>query len=171
MSEAARERFREALTTLLPESIRVIALFRALPGELAVEPLEVCLRARFSGVSFAYPRIEGDTLCFHAAAADAPKDFAPGAYGILEPREGLPEVEPAAIDAVLVPGVVYSPEGLRGGRGAGFYDRFIPRLRANAIKVSLAFDFQVRDAVAFNPWDQAVDAVVTETRVLRKNVP
>ena len=54
---------------------------------------------------------------------------------------------PHLIDLVIVPGLAFDTTGNRLGRGGGFYDRFLRRLRRSATTVGLAFDAQVVDTV------------------------
>lgn len=49
----------------------------------------------------------------------------PGAYGILEPREGCPMVEPGEIDFGVIPCVSCDKAGHRLGHGGGYYDRYL----------------------------------------------
>lgn len=67
---------------------------------------------------------------------------------------------------MLVPGVGFTRAGCRLGRGAGFYDRAIERLRMAGpiLVIGLAFDVQVVEDLPTDYWDQAVDIVVSETR-------
>ena len=51
------------------------------------------------------------------------------------------------------------------GRGGGFYDRFLRRLRRSATTVGLAFDIQIIDDVPADDRDFSVDIVVTDRRV------
>ena len=52
-----------------------------------------------------------------------PNDMRVGAYGISEPAGGSP-VAPSQIEAVVVPGVAFTLDGARLGRGKGFYDKY-----------------------------------------------
>ena len=68
----------------------------------------------------------------------------------------------------LVPGVGFDASGIRLGRGAGFYDRALVELRSlgHVYVVGLAFECQVVPVLPSDPWDQRVDVVVTERRVV-----
>ncbi len=69
------------------------------------------------------------------------------------------------LDAVLVPGLAFDLNGRRLGRGGGHYDRFLVRLRPDCLRVGVCFEGQIVDTVPADPWDQPVDAVVTEAGV------
>ena len=74
---------------------------------------------------------------------------------------------PDTIDLVLVPGLAFSKDRHRLGRGGGFFDRLLSGRAANAFKLALAFDVQVFDHVPIEGHDVVMDAVVTETQTLR----
>lgn len=71
---------------------------------------------------------------------------------------------------VVVPGVAFDVVGRRLGRGAGFYDRALAALRAagSVYVVGLAYDVQIVSALPHDAWDEPVDAVVTESRLLSR---
>lgn len=96
-----------------------------------------------------------------------PDDLENGAYGIPEPRPGLPAIEVREIDLILVPGVGFDLDGYRIGFGGGYYDRFFRTIRRRTVKVGLAFDFQVRRTVHPDSHDRGVHYLVTQTRTLR----
>ncbi len=95
------------------------------------------------------------------------KDLAPGALGILEPPfQQLRPMPLDKIDIIIMPGAAFTEKGYRIGYGGGFYDRY---LKENHTKsYALAFDFQLVDAVPFDPeFDMKVDYIVTEKRLLK----
>lgn len=84
-------------------------------------------------------------------------------YGILEPPDNLAtRVDPAALDFILIPGSVFDRTGNRMGYGAGYYDRFLLRCRANAPRVALAYDFQMVEKLQPKPHDQTIDYLLTD---------
>src|SRR5205814_995342 len=70
------------------------------------------------------------------------------------------------LDLVIVPGTAFGERGERIGKGMGHYDRFLTKV-PRALRVSLAFDFQVLSRLEQNPWDQPVHWIMTETREFR----
>jgi 5-formyltetrahydrofolate cyclo-ligase len=73
------------------------------------------------------------------------------------------------IDFVLVPGLVFDPDGGRIGYGAGYYDRLLgPWPEPLPPLVAAAFELQVVPAVPVLATDRRVDLVVTESRTYSK---
>ena len=98
---------------------------------------------------------------------DPAKDLEMGSYGILEPLLGLEHAKPEDFDLLIAPGAVFDTNGFRIGYGGGFYDRYIKRLRHECPVIGLGFELQMVDRVPAEPFDKAVDIIVTENRVIR----
>lgn len=101
------------------------------------------------------------------AVGDLQAELRPGVLGILEPLPGLPEVAAESIDWVLAPGVAFDDRGYRLGRGAGHYDRLLPRMRPDCICWALALDCQLVPALPVEPHDIALDGITTPHRTVR----
>jgi len=98
---------------------------------------------------------------------DPNKDLKKGFYGILEPDEKCPEVNPEEIDLIIVPGLAFTHEGYRIGYGGGFYDRFLSN--SESITCSLAYDFQLYDELPVKDFDIPVDYLITESGIKPTN--
>ncbi|MBP5622710.1 MAG: 5-formyltetrahydrofolate cyclo-ligase [Thermoguttaceae bacterium] len=95
-------------------------------------------------------------------------------YGILEPSEQYRldpgrAVAPETIDALIVPGLAFDSHGRRLGRGAGYYDRYLPLLRSDALVAGVCFDEQLVDKTPTDERDVRVDVVITPTRAIYAN--
>jgi len=95
-----------------------------------------------------------------------------GAYKILEPKaelRGLPgkRVAPDELDLVMVPGTGFDLRGARMGQGKGYYDRLLTGVRPGTPLIGVAFDCQVFEEIPVAPHDVFMDAVLTETRLIR----
>jgi 5-formyltetrahydrofolate cyclo-ligase len=90
----------------------------------------------------------------------------PSSYGPAEPARRRP-VDPAEVDVVIVPGLAFDRRGRRLGYGAGFYDRWLRRVRPDAARVAIGFSFQVVDRVPAGGSDERVHVVVTDREVIR----
>jgi 5-formyltetrahydrofolate cyclo-ligase len=88
--------------------------------------------------------------------------LAPGRFGLLEPvghRLGATAVGTA--DVVVVPALAVSRDGVRLGRGGGYYDRALRHVRPGAVLVAVVFDDELLDELPAEPHDVRVTAVVT----------
>lgn len=68
----------------------------------------------------------------------------------------------APIDLILVPGIAFTRAGARIGRGAGFFDRFLAHRAARAIKIGIAFSFQIVESFPLERHDVMLDLVVSD---------
>lgn len=80
-------------------------------------------------------------------------------FGIMEPKTGQ-LVHPEEIDFAIIPAVAFDRHGNRLGRGKGYYDRTLPLLRS-AVKVGIAYEFQIIDSVPVAEYDIPVDFVIS----------
>ncbi len=150
----------------LPElqDATLLLTYSALPAE--IDPLPAVCTLRDRGVRIAYPRIESPgSLGVYGVARES--DLVPGPFGLAEPREGTPALEPDSIDAVIIPGIAFDRGGTRVGYGGGYYDRLLPHLRPDCVRIGLAFDEQVLSGLPAEPHDASVHLIVTQTRVIR----
>lgn len=89
----------------------------------------------------------------------APRQLAPGRWGIWEPTDEAPLLSDySRLDLVVVPGVAFSSDGKRLGRGKSFYDRFLP-LVPRAAFVGVCYPCQVVEQIPADPWDIGMDIV------------
>ena len=144
-----------------------VALYRAVRGELPLGDLEAWLAGH--GARLHYPRVTdplGGVFEMVEVSRAESKSWARGHFGIEEPAAKLPPTEPSELDAIVVPGVAFGLAGERIGRGKGYYDRYLTRVPREALRFSLGYDFQVVESIETNPWDQGVDLVATERRLV-----
>ena len=97
---------------------------------------------------------------------DFDRELEIGHYNILTPKkEFIREVPPKLIDIVLVPGLIFSPEGYRVGYGGGYYDRFFSKNR-EVFKIGLCYEMQIAPKVPVGIYDLPVDCIITEERIV-----
>ena len=109
-------------------------------------------------LNLVFPLVVGDELeLWHVPEEDC---LTIGSFGIREPvPERCEMVSIAEIDTILVPGVAFCPSnGLRLGRGGGFYDRLLAQARAQTI--GICFTEQLRDHIPSEPHDCTVDGII-----------
>ena len=86
-------------------------------------------------------------------------------FGIPEPSDGI-IVHP---DILLVPLVAFDKKLNRLGYGAGFYDRAITiiKKKKNLITIGLGFDFQEVNFIPVSKYDQKLNFIVTNKKILK----
>ena len=126
-----------------------------------LDPSALVVAALASGKAVYFPRRSGDGLEFLHATPDALRQ---GPHGLLEPVAGEPLSATATGIVFIVPGLVFDDRGARLGRGTGCFDRALPRF-ASAVRIGLAYEFQVLPLLPEAPWDVRMDTVVTDARV------
>lgn len=120
-------------------------------------------QAEKDGKTVALPRVRDDgTMGFYAASAD---DLSPGSFGLLEPDGTGTELFPEKGDLVLVPCLVFTPEGHRLGYGGGFYDRWL-KDHPEGTGVITAFEAQ-EGLFEPEPHDVPIPRIVTEQGMRR----
>lgn len=145
------------------ESARTVMAFWAFGSELPTMPLIERLVAH--GVRVALPRIANGDLEARTWRPGEPTTTT--SFGAQEP-EGGTVLDPADIDVVVTPAVVFDRAGGRVGYGGGYYDRFLPRTRPGAFRLGAAFGLQLVDGeLPEGHFDLRVDAVVTESETVR----
>ena len=84
------------------------------------------------------------------------EELQPGAYGIMEPTEDAPVIQPDELDMLLVPLEGIDTEGYRLGKGKGYYDCLLSYSKITTI--GCAFSWQKVDAVPRDAWDKPLFA-------------
>lgn len=79
-------------------------------------------------------------------------------FGIGEPT-GAEWTDLDAVNLIVVPGVAFDSYGNRLGRGRGFYDRML-KSTPNAMKIGVAYGFQMLDDVPVEPHDVRMNLVI-----------
>jgi len=146
-----------------------IGLYSAHKGE--VDPAYIFEECFTRGKVAAYPRVDEDGLVFHEV--DDLDDLEPGAFGIMEPvapgtgNGAENTVHPKDFDIVFVPGIAFDGSGNRIGFGHGYYDKFLPHMRNDALIVGLAFACQMASDIPHAEHDVPMNKTVTEEAVLK----
>lgn len=156
--------------------VGVVLAYRALADEVDPAPIVAALAHR--GWRVAYPVVEGDgRLVLAEVRADGADPttlpcWSTGRFGIEVPVRGhrlVRVIRPTEVDALLVPGRAFDATGARLGRGKGFYDGLLGRLRPHARRaaIGLAFGAQVVERVPTEAADRPVAWVASDRGLLR----
>lgn len=147
------------LRDCMPGVGAVVAGFWPLRDEIDIRPLLAALHGRGHSIALPVTPRRGEPLTFRGWQ---PGDvLVPERFGTMRPV-GVPMVP----DMLLIPLLAFDVAGGRLGYGGGFYDRTLAGL-PNRFRLGCAFAAQQVDAVPAGPYDIRLDAVATETGVLR----
>jgi len=142
----------------------IVMLYMPMSNEVDLTPTAIrCFQA---GKTVCVPRVDWHRKDMNAVEVHSFDDHIMelDEHGLRMPRDGAP-IPTNLIDLVVVPGLAFDAHGHRLGRGGGYYDRFLSRLKRSATSIGLAFDVQMIDLVPINDDDISVKVVVTDRRV------
>lgn len=112
----------------------------------------------FKNTQFVFPKILGSRQMIFAE----PGEMRSGPFGVSEPT-GF-EKDKADIQGFFVPGQAFTFQGERLGRGKGYYDRYL--VDVVGIKVGVAFEEQIVEALPVEDHDVRMDFIITDQRVI-----
>ena len=136
------------------EEASVVALFVSLPDEPQTTTFIEQLLQKNKRV--VVPRIEGDKMNFY----DISEGVKTGAFNILEPIATTP-IKPSEIDVMVVPGVVFTLDGARCGRGKGFYDKYLSHKEFRAHTIGVCYPCQIVKNLPTEEHDKMLDRVIS----------
>jgi 5-formyltetrahydrofolate cyclo-ligase len=137
-----------------------VLTFLAMPGELDCSRLAT----DFPEIEWTVTRTPPEgPLTVHPLASEMESHR----YGFPQPVAGSFEVDPADVDAVLVPGLAFDDDGNRLGHGAGYYDELLGRVRPGADRIGVTLERFVVDRVPVVAHDRPVGWLATELGVRR----
>ncbi len=132
-----------------------ILLYHSLPDELNTHSM---IDKWSAYKSIFLPRINDNELeILHANNTQL------GAFNIQEPV-GSTIIPLSTINIAIIPGVAFDKNGVRLGRGKGYYDRLL--CQCNVIKVGICYDFQLLEKLPSDSHDIPMDIVITPKQTL-----
>lgn len=187
-----RERMTRARADMAAETIRredsaIISHAAALLRSLAPSETTVAAYSPLSGEpggSLLLDALHGEasSLLLPISLPDGQLDWAPyegrlaltpGVLGIAEPTSE--RLGPEAINScrlILVPALGVTPEGVRLGKGGGFYDRALAGFAESEdppLTAVLLYNGEIRDDIPVADHDMPVDLAITPSGVRRFN--
>jgi 5-formyltetrahydrofolate cyclo-ligase len=141
----------------------IVSGFWPMRDEIDIRPLLSVLHAEGRQLALPVVTAKGQPLIFRAWVPG--QALVPGVFGTMAPS---PDAAPLDPDILLVPLLGFGRDGRRLGYGGGFYDRTLAASRAAkpVRAVGVAFAGQEMDDIPVEPWDEPLDAVLTEAGVV-----
>ena len=141
-------------------SVRSIFAYLADGEELSLDP--VISEWIAAGIQVATPRVGPNRGRMEAAALSSLRDddLHTDRYGLRSPPPEAPVVATEALELVIVPGVAFTLDGARLGRGGGYYDRWLASLPSKTPRVGVCHAVQVVDVLSVESHDLPVHRVV-----------
>ena len=130
------------------------------------------------------PRVMGETMEFFVT--DSEDDLTEGAFHIMEPKNGCrsaeeyhSEIASEKMDQefhqksryifstapILVPGMGFTENGVRLGKGGGYYDRYLEG--TTFLRAALCWQQMMEKEIPVDIHDQRMDVVITENDAIR----
>lgn len=137
-----------------------VVAFDAMPDEVDIRPL---IESEEPVGRFALTRTpsQGRELTVHPADSALERHR----YGYRHPVAGSVLVPDDEVAAVLVPALAFDHRGHRLGFGAGYYDRFLARLRPDVLRIGVSDGFIVPE-LPIERHDIAMTHLATEVGVV-----
>ena len=111
------------------------------------------------GCKVVAPRWNGETYDLAVLKGLDAERLRRGPMGILEPAEAE-IVQPQDVFVWIVPGLAFTRDGRRLGYGGGWYDRFLAAAPKDAVKLGVAYSFQIVDDLPAEPHDIPLTAII-----------
>ncbi|MDR1699166.1 MAG: 5-formyltetrahydrofolate cyclo-ligase [Prevotellaceae bacterium] len=132
---------------------KTVLLFWSLPDEVCTHRL---IEKWAETKTILLPVVTGEEL--HLRKFCSADTMTCGCFNIQEPAvENFTDFD--RIDVAIIPALAFDKNGVRLGRGKGFYDRLL--LRIKAPKIGICFDFQLLEKLPADAWDVKMDDVIT----------
>ena len=156
---------REALDAAIIAKIKAHPLFngaRALiaywPAAGEIDLIPLIEAAHGMGIPVYLPRTEDGAMHFYLFEG---KDLlTPDRFGIPSPAPKTPLSQDTADMLCLLPGLAADKSGYRLGYGGGWYDRFLASAPKGAVKIGVAYSFQIVDDLPAEPHDIPLTDIV-----------
>jgi 5-formyltetrahydrofolate cyclo-ligase len=147
------------------QKARTVALYAPIRGEVPTRDILIAALADEKVVCYPLSHVHGRILSFRAITSES--ELEPGRLGVREPNSASELVPVDQIDLFVVPGLGFTRDGKRLGRGGGYYDATLRAASQRSRRVGLAFSDQVVGVLPTNQDDVDMDLVVTESESLR----
>lgn len=116
-----------------------------------------------NNINWAFPVVESETeISFKKSS----KQFNKSALGVQEPVDGE-TVQLSEVSGFVIPAVGFDKQGVRLGRGKGYYDRNLKNF--NKKKIGVCFEVALCESLPAEQHDLRCETIITEIQILKVN--
>ena len=121
------------------------------------------------GKIIAVPVTDNESFQMDFYRFDLNEDTAKSKLGMAEPQRDKDKlIAPEDIDLCILPGLAFDIFGHRLGMGKGCYDRYLPKLRIDAVKAALCYNEQIMEEVLpQEEFDVDLDYLINESVIIK----
>jgi 5-formyltetrahydrofolate cyclo-ligase len=170
MTEADRQAKSLAAISLItasPEFAAAAVVMLYLSGPLELDTAPLALKCWQSGKTVAVPKVSWNQRhMLPVEISSLQTSMTTTGPGVREPVSGQP-IPINLIDLVVVPGLGFSMDGQRIGRGMGFYDRFLALPEFIGLSCGLAFEEQIVPKLPVLDHDMSLSMLCTNREIRR----
>ncbi|NDB83039.1 MAG: 5-formyltetrahydrofolate cyclo-ligase [Alphaproteobacteria bacterium] len=163
-SQQACKRLGSLISEITQNKSSIIGCYYPLNGELDIKSLF----SDFRDIAFTRLDITNSNALIefiHIENFDCIKDYGPNSDELVNSsRIVYPQI-------IILPALALDVNFNRIGYGKGHFDKFCykaAKIGYRPYKIGICFDFQLLGSVPYEEHDEQMDAIVTETRVLRR---
>lgn len=156
-----------SLVAASPEfaAARIVMLFLSTQHEIDTAPL--ALKSWQAGKTVVVPKVSWDQRrMLPVEITSLNTSMTTSGPGLREPVGGQP-IPVEFIDLVIVPGLGFTADGHRIGRGMGFYDRFLAQPEFLGVSCGLAFEEQIVPGLPVLDHDMPLSMLATDRGIRR----
>ena len=144
---------------------RIVMLYLTAAQEMDTTPL--ALRCWQSGKTVVVPKVSWDQRrMLPVEITSLQTRMTTTGPGVREPVSGQP-MPVNLIDLVIVPGLGFTPDGHRIGRGMGFYDRFLAQPDFIGVSCGMGFEDQIVPHLPVLDHDMPLSMLCTDRGIRR----
>jgi 5-formyltetrahydrofolate cyclo-ligase len=131
-----------------------VLTYLAMAGEVDLAPL-----FELDGVQWAITRTPArGPLTVHPVGGE----MEPHRFGFSQPAASSPQIDERTLDVLLLPGLAFDRHGGRIGRGKGYIDGLLARVRSDAVTVGVVPEVVVVERLPMDANDRPVKRLVSE---------
>ncbi len=143
---------------------KIIASFISFKSEISTQFLNEFLLN--NGKILCLPIIKNNSETLNFIEYNLKTKLVSGKFDIMQPSDLSKELLP---EIILTPCLAFDENGFRLGYGGGYYDKtfsYLKKIKHKFISIAVAFDDQKIDELVHDKYDQKIDYILTEKKII-----